>query len=80
MIIMMIYHDVFFLLKKGFGSQKEKKLSLFRRALPTKTLHTLPRASRASPREKNLAFLMALDGGNTGRFLIENLVIFMIIS
>ena len=52
MIIMMIYHDVFFLLKKGFGSQKEKKLSLFRRAFPTKTLHTLPRASRASPRKK----------------------------
>ena len=56
MIIMMIYHDVFFLLKKGFGSQKEKKLSLFRRALPTKTLHTLPRASRASLRKKNYAF------------------------
>ena len=56
MIILVVITTVFVLKMTKFWKSERKKLSLFWRAFPTTTLHTLPRASRASPRKKNLAF------------------------
>ena len=56
MIILVVITTVFVLKMTKFWKLERKKLSLFRRAFPTKTLYTLPRASRASPRKKKLAF------------------------
>ena len=80
MIFMMVITMVFVLKMTKFWKMERKKLSLFRRAFPTKALYTLPRASRASPRKKKIGlFLMAPDCVKTGRFPMENLVIFVII-
>ena len=56
MIILVVITTVFVLKMTKFWKSERKKLSLFWRAFPAKTLYTLPRASRASPRKKNLAF------------------------
>ena len=48
----MVITTVFVLKMTRVWKFERKKLSLFRRASPTKTLYTLPRASRASPRKK----------------------------
>jgi hypothetical protein len=53
---MMVIVIVFVLKMTKFWKLERKKMSLFWRAFPTKTLYTLPRASTASPRKKNLAF------------------------
>ena len=52
----MVITTVFVLKMTKFWKLERKKLSLFRRAFLTKSLCTLPRASRASPRKKNPAF------------------------
>ena len=48
----MVITTVFVLKMTKFWKLERKKLILFRRAFPTKTLYTLTRASRASPRKK----------------------------
>ena len=80
LIFMMVITMVFVLKVTKFWKMERKKLSLFGAPSPLK--HCIlyrGRAERARGK-KIWPFLMALDGGKTGRFLIENLVIFMIIS
>ena len=81
MIIIMVITMVFVLKMTKFWKLERKKLSLFRRTFPTKTLHTLSRANRASPRKKKIRpSLMGQECLKTGCLQMENLVIFMKIS